>query len=306
MNKPVLLVLAAGMGSRYGGLKQMDGLGPAGEVLLEYSVFDALRAGFGKVVFIVRKDIEALFKEIVISRFPSSVPIELVYQELDHLLPGYTFGQHRAKPWGTAHALWCTRHAVKENFAVLNADDFYGFSGFKKLIDFFSNTPEDQLKTQGALVGFRLGKTLSDSGSVARGICQTNEHGFLSSIEEKTDITKTSDGIACDLDSKRLHLTENELVSMNFWGFSTEVFQLVESRFSQWLQEHHRHEKAEFLLPTVVDELVKEGKLRIKVLDSEDEWIGVTYANDKVPTQQKLAEYVRAGKYPSPLWQSFN
>lgn len=280
----------------------MDGLGPAGEVLLEYSVFDALKAGFGKVVFIIRKDIEPLFREVVLARFPSDLPVELVYQELDHLLPGFVFGRHRSKPWGTAHALWCARNAITENFAVLNADDFYGFSGFRKLAGFFAQASREAQDDLGALVGFRLGKTLSDSGSVARGICQTNRDGFLTFIEEKTDITKTPLGIQCDLDKQPTLLTGEELVSMNFWGFSPGIFALIESRFLQWLTQNHQQEKAEFLLPTVVNELVNEGRLKIKVLDSEDEWIGVTYANDKAPTQQKLAEYVGAGKYPSPLW----
>jgi len=301
MSKPTLLVLAAGMGSRYGGLKQMDGLGPKGEVLLEYSIYDALKAGFGKVVFIIRKDIESAFRECVINRLPANLPIDFAFQEMEKLPDGFSSPEGRSKPWGTAHALWCARDVVKENFAVLNADDFYGFSGFEKLASFFSQN-ELGLEKMGALIGFRLGKTLSDSGSVARGICRQDENGFLTSIEEKTDIQTINGILQCDLDSKPIALFGNELVSMNFWGFSPSIFDLVGSQFGPWLSKNGKELKSEFLLPSTIGDLVATNALKIKVLDSEDEWIGVTYAADKDKTKAKLLELNQEGIYPDKLW----
>ena len=301
MSQPTLLVLAAGMGSRYGGLKQMDGQGPAGEVLLEYSIYDALKAGFGKVVFIIRKDIEEAFKEMVVARLPKNIPVGFAFQELDKLPTGYSVPEGRTKPWGTAHALWCARDVVKENFAVLNADDFYGFSGFNKLVSFF-NTEDLSNQNLGALIGFRLGKTLSDSGSVARGICKQDADGFLNTIEEKTDIQKVNGVLKCDLDTNHQILSGDELVSMNFWGFSPKVFELVDSQFEPWMQKNGNELKSEFLLPTSIGDLVKAGKMKIKVLDSEDEWIGVTYAADKESTKARLSYLSKKGVYPAGLW----
>jgi UTP-glucose-1-phosphate uridylyltransferase len=301
--KPTLVVLAAGMGSRYGGLKQMAGLGPDGEVLLEYSVFDAIRAGFGKIVFIIRTDIRESFEKMVISRLPKNLEYDLVFQEMDALPAGFVVPEGRTKPWGTSHALWCARHAVNENFAVLNADDFYGESGFRKLELFFEKVAENPSgKFTGALVGYRLGKTLSESGSVARGICKDNADGYLMEIEEKTDIQKVHGRLMCDLESSNpLTLTGEELVSMNFWGFSPEIFKYLDAEIGPWMQQNGQDLKSEFLLPKTIGKLVSENQVRIEVLHSEDEWIGVTYANDKVPTQQKLAELSQNGRYPSPL-----
>jgi NDP-sugar pyrophosphorylase family protein len=298
--KPTLLVLAAGMGSRYGGLKQMDSLGPSGEVLLEYSIFDAIRAGFGKVVFIIRKNLEADFLEKVVSRLPASIPVDFAFQELEKIPKKARVAENRKKPWGTAHALWCAREVVKENFAVLNADDFYGASGFAKLVRFFQGFDPEK---SGALIGFRLGKTLSDSGSVARGICLQNEAGFLTQIEEKTDIQTIGNQLQCDLDTEAKILTGNELVSMNFWGFSPSIFKLLDEKIGFWFSENGMSEKAEFLLPTTIGELVKEGKIEIQVLDSEDEWIGVTYADDKITAKTRLMALKNKGTYPPNLWQ---
>ena len=301
MSKPTLLVLAAGMGSRYGGLKQMDGLGPAGEVLLEYSIYDALKAGFGKVVFIIRKDIEQAFKQAVVSRLPPDLPVGLAFQEIDKLALGFAPPPGRTKPWGTAHALWCAREEVSDNFAVLNADDFYGYSGFEKLSLFFEQN-KGKMDSLGALIGFRLGRTLSDSGSVARGICNQNENGFLTSIQEKTDIQMVDGQLQCDLETTPLKLTGSELVSMNFWGFSPAIFDKIESLFSPWLKTNGKDLKSEFLLPSTIGELVDSKKIEIKVLDSEDEWIGVTYAADKERTKAKLLALKEQGFYPEKLW----
>jgi choline kinase len=302
MQKPTLIVLAAGMGSRYGGLKQMDGQGPEGEVLLEYSVYDALRAGFGKVVFIIRKDIREAFEQYVIKRLPKDLVYEFVFQEMDALPNGFSVPQGRTKPWGTSHALWCAKDAVKENFAVLNADDFYGLSGFQKLMDFFKK-PVAAALPEGALVGYRLGKTLSESGSVARGICKADGTGFLEQIEEKTDIQKIHGKLMCDLEaSNPLILSGEELVSMNFWGFTPEIFRLLDEEIGPWFRENGKEMKSEFLLPKTIGALVKQNKIRIQVLDSEDEWIGVTYAEDKAPTKRKLTELRDSGRYPKGLW----
>jgi dTDP-glucose pyrophosphorylase len=297
--KPTLLVLAAGMGSRYGGLKQMDGLGPNGEVLLEYSIFDAIQAGFGKVVFIIRKDIEADFLEKVVARLPKNIAFDFAFQEMDKLPTGFSIPEGRKKPWGTAHALWCARDVVKENFAVLNADDFYGASGFKKLVSFFEKA---DLSKTGSLIGFRLGKTLSDSGSVARGICQQDNTGNLTFIEEKTDIQRVGNELQCDLSDSPKTLTGQELVSMNFWGFSPHIFSLIDQKIGTWLQQNGNSEKAEFLLPTTIGDLVKEGKMAIQVLDSEDDWVGVTYAEDKINAKNRLNALHKAGVYPASLW----
>jgi choline kinase len=302
MQKPTLIVLAAGMGSRYGGLKQMDGQGPEGEVLLEYSVFDALRAGFGKVVFIIRNDIREAFEQYVIKRLPKDLVYEFVFQEMDALPKGFSVPEGRTKPWGTSHALWCAKDTVKENFAVLNADDFYGLSGFQKLINFFKRPAAVDLP-KGALVGYRLGKTLSESGSVARGICKADSSGFLEQIEEKTDIQKIHGKLMCDLEaSDPLTLSGEELVSMNFWGFTPEIFRLLDEEIGPWFRENGKDMKTEFLLPKTIGALVKQNKIRIQVLDSEDEWIGVTYAEDKAPTKRKLTELRDSGRYPKGLW----
>jgi NDP-sugar pyrophosphorylase family protein len=304
MEKPALVVLAAGMGSRYGGLKQLDGLGPGGEVLMEYSVFDALKAGFSKVVFIIRHDIEAAFREYVLSRFPEDLPWSFVYQELDALPKGIPFQGHRSKPWGTTHALWCARDAVSGPFAVLNADDFYGASGFQKLVAFFENQETTAKTLTGALVGYRLGKTLSESGSVARGICQADGLGNLTFIEEKTDIQVVEGSLVCDLEAgSPTQLSGSELVSMNFWGFTPEVFSLLDAEIQNWFAQNYHEPKTEILLPTTIGKLVREGKIQIKVLDSEDGWIGVTYADDKGPTRQKLESLHAQEFYPKKLWE---
>ena len=301
MTKPTLLVLAAGMGSRYGGLKQMDGLGPSGEVLLEYSIFDAFKAGFGKVVFIIRKEIEKAFLEAVVKRLPDGMPVDFAFQEVNKLPSGFTPPEGRTKPWGTAHALWCAREVVNENFAILNADDFYGFSGFQKLVFFFEKNG-NQPGNFGALIGFRLGKTLSESGSVARGICVQDANGLLTSIEEKTDIQFIEGKLRCDVTQNPIDLTGDELVSMNFWGFSPEIFKLIDNCLEPWLKINGYDLKSEFLLPSTIGALVSGNDLKIQVLDSDDEWIGVTYAADKERTKARLLSLTQQEKYPKKLW----
>lgn len=300
MTKPALVVLAAGMGSRFGGLKQLAGLGPNGEVLMEYSVFDALKAGFSRVVFIIRKDIEAAFREYVLSRFPADLPYALVYQELDALPEGFSLTEGRTKPWGTSHALWCARHEVKENFAVLNADDFYGASGFRKISTFFQSA--DFQPGIGSLVGYRLEKTLSESGTVTRGICRANAEGFLVDIEETSEIGFANGKLSGQTSKGILSLNGQELASMNFWGFHPSVFDQLDKAFEPWLAENGTQLKTEFLLPQTIGALVKEGKIRIQVLDSDDAWVGVTYAEDQDSTRKHLAQLHERKVYPSKLW----
>lgn len=294
MHNPTLVILAAGMGSRYGGLKQLAGLGPGGEVLMEYSIYDALQSGFGKIVFIIRRDIESDFTKLIVPRLPQSIDFEYVFQELDSLPHGYQVTAGRTKPLGTAHALWCARHAVNENFAVLNADDFYGGSGFRRLAQLFKQPEAD-----GYLLGYRLDRTLSESGPVTRGICRQTGV-FLASIEEVEGLAREGNDITSQ--NSKTRLSGNELVSMNFWGFTPSIFSHLETRFIPWLEENGNSPKAEFLLPSLVGSLVSDSAIRIKVEEAEDEWIGVTYPTDNEPVRQKLRNLGELGVYPKPLW----
>ncbi len=301
--KPTLLVLAAGMGSRFGGLKQMAGLGPNGEVLMEYSIYDALKAGFGKVVFVIRKDLETDFNRLVINRLPSNIPVGFVFQELNKLPEDFSTPIGRTKPWGTAHALWCAKNVVKENFVVVNADDFYGSSGFQKLATFFNQQTESQL--DGAFIGFRLDKTLSENGSVTRAICRQNEEGWLNTIEETSDIQRKGYDLTGSTHSGKIQLTGNELVSMNLWGFTPKLFGQIDSLFVPWLAQNGANLTSEFLLPFVISELLAASGLKLKVLSSSQNWIGVTYPEDTVSVQKRMTGLWKKGVYPSPLWPDF-
>lgn len=283
------------MGSRYGGLKQLSGLGPSGEVLMEYSIYDALTAGFGKIVFIIRSAMEADFQEMVINRLPTSISYDVVFQELNNIPPGYLISGERTKPLGTGHALWCARHVVQNNFAVLNADDFYGRSGFEKIVRFFETAVSD-----GCLVGYNLNKTLSDSGSVTRGLCQQTENGQLSSIEE-VDGLKENNSIIMDCAGRKLVGTE--LVSMNFWGFKPSIFPLLEEQFCKWLKRNCDSPKAEFILPSVMGELIRISDLKIEVLHAQEDWMGVTYLSDNELVKERLSKLANQGHYPNPLWE---
>lgn len=291
--KPTLLVLAAGMGSRFGGLKQMTGLGPNQEVLMEYSIYDALREGFDKVVFVIRNEIEADFNNLVVSRLPKYIAVDFVFQELNRLPAGLTPPKGRTKPFGTAHAIWCAKEVISGNFAVVNADDFYGFSGFEQLAVFFNN--EANGLADGALVGFELHKTLSDIGPVTRAVCQLSQDSWLSSIQETTNIEKQKPGPHAGKDFA-------DLVSMNFWGFRPTFFEKLDSLFLPWLEKNIGDLNSEFLLPDAVNELLKRSQFKVKVLRSEDEWIGITYAGDTPSAREKLARLSANGFYPKALW----
>lgn len=297
--KPTLVVLAAGMGSRYGGLKQVDPVGPSGEAILDYSVFDAVRGGFGKVVFIIRHDFEAEFKEKVGRKYEGLVPVEYCYQDINDLPAPYKVPEGRSKPWGTAHATRAARKVVHEPFAVINADDFYGRDAFAKLGAFLAEAKPMHF----AMVGYKLALTLSENGSVARGICDVAADGSLKSVTEMTKIVRTADGAENREDPEHpVKLTARELVSMNLWGFTPELFDALEARFPAWLAANGTKEKSEWYIPFVVDELIHEGKADCKVLPTESSWFGVTYREDKPFVMAEIKKLVDSGEYPSKLF----
>ena len=300
MTKPTLLVLAAGMGSRYGGLKQIDPVGPSGEIILDYSIYDALKSGFGKVVFIIRKDIEKDFRECVSSKWENKVDVEYAFQDLAALPAPYTVPEGRVKPWGTGHAIMCASSKINEPFAAINADDFYGRSAYAALADAFKeNTAEDQHY----MVGFELRRTLSEFGSVARGICVTDEGNFLRTVTERTNIVPVSGGAAefTDEDGTKVALTGGETASMNFWGFRPSIFRHLGALFEDFLAKKGTELKSEFYIPAAVASLISSGKAAVKVLHSTDSWFGVTYRDDKPRVQESIRELVTQKIYPSPL-----
>lgn len=300
--KPTLYVMAAGMGSRYGGLKQMDGLGPSGETIIDYSIYDAIRAGFGKVVFVIRKAFEADFREIVISKFENKIPVEVVFQEVDKLPEGFSVHPERVKPWGTNHAILMGKDVVKEPFAVINGDDFYGKESFEvlgKALQQMEGKP-----AQYCMVGFPVKNTLSESGSVSRGVCQTDNNNNLVSVVEHTKIEAQNGRIVNlnDLGQELVVLDPNTPVSMNMWGFTPDYFEFSEAYFKEFLKENEKSLKAEFYIPSMVDYLIKNNIATVKVLDTPSKWFGVTYADDKATVLMKLNELIHKGVYPAKLW----
>ena len=299
--KPTLVVLAAGMGSRYGGLKQVDPVGPSGEAILDYSVFDAHRAGFGKVVFIIRKDFEAEFREKVGAKYEGILPVEYCFQDINDLPAPFTVPADRSKPWGTAHAIRAARDVVKEPFAAINADDFYGRDAFAKLAAFLQQPAVDDGKFHFAMVGYKLDLTLSDNGSVARGICQV-EGGKLVSVTEMTKLVRVPGGAENREDEANpVKLTGEERASMNLWGFTPGLFAALEERFPAWLGKNGSAVKSEWYIPFVVDELIHEGKADVEVLPTDSNWFGVTYREDKPFVMSEIGKLVAAGEYPQSL-----
>ena len=303
--KPTLVVLAAGMGSRYGGLKQVDPVGPSGEAILDYSVFDAIRGGFGKVVFIIRKDIEVAFKRQVGSKYEGLIPVDYCFQDIADMPAPYTVPAGRTKPWGTAHAIRAARHVVHEPFAAINADDFYGRDAFARLAAFLSS-PTEQSPAPSfehfAMVGYRLDLTLSENGSVARGICDVGEGGMLRGVREMTKLVRAGDVAEnCEDEANPVKVPLDARVSMNLWGFTPKLFDILEDRFPQWLAENGMKEKSEWYIPFVVDELIREGKADCRVLPTDSRWFGVTYREDKPFVVAEIAKLVKAGEYPSNL-----
>lgn len=302
--KPTLFLLAAGMGSRYGGLKQLDGLGPNGETIMDYSIYDAIKAGFGKLVFVIRKDFEQDFREKIISKYEGHIPCELVFQSLDALPEGFTCPEGRTKPWGTNHAVIMGADVIKEPFAVINCDDFYGTDSFKVMGEFLANLPEGAKNTY-AMVGFRVGNTLSESGTVSRGICETNENGELTSVVERTKIIRMDGEVKyMDDDDQWVATPETTPVSMNFWGFTPDYFGYSKEYFKTFLSQEKNitNLKSEFFIPLMVDTLIENGTASCKVLDTTSKWFGVTYPEDRQSVVDKIQALVNAGAYPEHLF----
>lgn len=299
--KPTLFVLAAGMGSRYGGLKQLDGLGPNGETIMDYSIFDAIRGGFGKIVFVIRETFEQDFREKIISKYKNHIPVELVFQDLNSLPEGFTCPEGREKPWGTNHAVLMGKDVIHEPFAVINADDFYGKDSFAvlgKQLSTMSGTENNY-----CMIGYRVGNTLSESGSVARGVCETNAEGYLTGVVERTAIERIDGDIQfTDENGKKVVLNENTPVSMNMWGFTPDYFKHSEASFIHFLNTNQANLKAEFFIPLTVNELITNNTSTVKVLDTTSKWFGVTYAEDRQGVVDKIQALVDAGEYPEKLF----
>ena len=300
--KPTLFVLAAGMGSRYGGLKQLDGLGPNGETIMDYSIYDAERGGFGKVVFVIRHTFETDFREKILKKYENVIPVEVVFQELDYLPTGFKVPENREKPWGTNHAVMMGKPVIHEPFAVINADDFYGRESFQVLSEYLTALEDKQ--NDYCMVGYRMGNTLSESGSVARGICEKDANDYLTTVVERTYIIRDTDGIIKYKNEQgNLQITgENIPVSMNMWGFTPEYFNYSEEQFTDFLTKNQNNPKAEFYIPLVVNNLITSGKAKVKVLDTPSKWFGVTYAEDRPGVVAKLKELTAKGEYPKKLF----
>jgi NDP-sugar pyrophosphorylase family protein len=298
--KPTLVILAAGMGSRYGGLKQLDEIGPNGEAIIDYSLFDAIRAGFGKVVFIIRHDFEDAFKARFDEKLKGKIEVEYVFQDLNDLPEGFKVPEGREKPWGTGHAVRSARNAVKTPFAAINADDFYGKEAYETVVKFLSSEANE---TTFAMVGYRMDKTLSENGTVSRGLCISDDNKNLTYIEELTQISLESDGIFYYKNDEKIALNGKETVSMNFWGFHPSLFNLLENGFISFLKEKGNELKSEYYIPIPVDNLIKSGMGKVKVLTSDASWFGVTYQEDKPVVKQKINDLINNGKYPSNLWK---
>ena len=298
--KPTLLVLAAGMGSRYGGLKQLDPLGPSGETIIDYSVYDAAQAGFGKIVFVIRESFVDEFKNKVTHKYKNIIDVDFAFQEVNTPIEGVSFETKREKPWGTGHAVLVARDKIEGPFAVINADDYYGRAGFEAMAGFLTN----QIATDHyAMVGYQLANTLSDHGSVSRGVCQADAQNFLVDVVERTKITREDDGnVYYFEEDNKTTLDENAIVSMNFWGFHPNVFDYIKNQFVEFATEHANNPRAEFFIPLYVNKMLKEGTMKMTVLESGDKWFGITYREDREEVVTSFNTLVTQGVYPSPLW----
>jgi NDP-sugar pyrophosphorylase family protein len=300
--KPTLVILAAGIGSRYGGLKQLEAVGPGGATIMDYSVYDARRAGFGKVVFVIRPDMEAEVRRTLGARYEPQLPVAYALQRLDSLPPGFTVLPGRTKPWGTGHAVLAAGSVIHEPFAAVNADDFYGADSFVALGEFLRQESPGDLPTW-AMVGYALRDTLSDTGAVSRGICRSTSHGWLQSILETVGIERHgSDGRYTDVDGVARVLSGDTLVSMNIWGFTPAIFDELRGGFRRFLQEHAGSDTAEFYLPAAVQDAIAAGRARVKVLPTRDVWCGVTHVQDKARATAMISRLVARGVYPERLW----
>ena len=299
--KPTLFVLAAGMGSRYGGLKQLDGVGPNGETIMDYSIFDAVNAGFGKLVFVIRQSFEEDFREKIVKKYEKQIPVELVFQELDALPERFTVPEGRVKPWGTNHAVMMGKEVIREPFAVINADDFYGRESFGILADYLKTLENSENKY--SMIGYRVGNTLSESGTVARGVCETDKNGNLTGVVERTQVKRIG-GAVCYRDDNGdwIAIDDNTPVSMNMWGFTPDYFNHSDDYFVHFLEENAENIKAEYFIPLLVNHLIVNGVSTVKVLDTPSRWFGVTYVEDRPEVVKKLKQLTDEEIYPSPLW----
>jgi UTP-glucose-1-phosphate uridylyltransferase len=298
--KPTLLILAAGMGSRFGGLKQVEPVGPNGEAIIDYSIYDAIKAGFGKVVFVIRESFADAFKEKFDPILKGKIDVEYIFQELDNLPEGFTLPKGREKPWGTAHAILVAKDVVNEPFCALNADDFYGYNAYKVMAEFLTHSADP---TEYSMVGYKLSHTLSDYGSVSRGICDVNENDLLRKIVETTKILKKDDKIiSVEPDGSEKELTGNESASMNIWGFKPSVFLILEEKFTEFLKNHINEPKSEIYIPSVVFDMIQEKKATVKVLKADSPWFGVTYKEDKPRVVAKINKLIEEGEYPKKLY----
>ena len=302
--KPTLVLLAAGMGSRYGGLKQLDGLGPNGETIMDYSIYDAIKAGFGKIVFVIRKDFEQEFREKVLSKYEGHIPAEVCYQSLDALPEGFTVPEGREKPWGTNHAVMMAKDLIHEPFCVINCDDFYNRDSFMVIGKFLADLPDNSTNTY-AMVGFRVGNTLSENGTVARGVCSKDENELLTTVVERTEIMRIEGKVSYkDENGEWIAIEDNTPVSMNMWGFTPDYFAHSDAYFKQFLSDpkNQANPKAEFFIPLMVNELVNNGTSTVKVLDTTSKWFGVTYSADRQATVDRIQALVNEGVYPNKLF----
>ena len=301
--KPTLFLLAAGMGSRYGGLKQLDGLGPNGETIMDYSIYDAIQAGFGRIVWVIRKDFEEQFRTQILAKYEGHLPCELCFQALDALPDGFSVPEGRVKPWGTNHAVMMGKDVIKEPFCVINCDDFYGRDAFVKMGKFLSELPEGS-ENKYSMVGFRCCNTLSENGSVARGVCEYDDNHHLVEIVERTEVMRVDGKISYKDGDKWVAVDENVPVSMNMWGFTPDYFAHSEAYFKEFLSDPKNIEnlKAEFFIPLMISKLVKEGTSTVEVLDTTSKWFGVTYAADREATVERIQQLVDEGVYPKKLF----
>lgn len=303
MQKPILVIMAAGMGSRYGGLKQIDAIDSQGQIIIDYSIYDAKRAGFEEVVLIIKKENEELFREAIGKRIEKVMKVHYVYQQLDNLPEGYQVPEGRTKPWGTAHAIMCCKDVVKGPFAVINADDYYGKEAFELIYQYLSTHQDDSFYRY-VMVGYDVSKTLTENGSVSRGVCQVNEDGYLEKVDEKTDIMK-KDGKICYLeDDEYKELLSGTTVSMNMWGFTYSIFKEIEDGMKDFLDQGltSRPLKCEYFIPSVVSHLIATNKATVRVLKTSDQWYGVTYKEDKPMVEKAIQTMKGQGIYPEYLW----
>jgi UTP-glucose-1-phosphate uridylyltransferase len=299
--KPTLVILAAGMASRYGSMKQVEGFGPGGETIMDYSIYDAMRSGFGKIVFIIRKDFAENFKNIFEPKLKGRISTEYVYQEMDAFTEGFKAPAERTKPWGTAHAVLTAKPAVQEPFAVINADDFYGKDAFQKACDFLVSECNPELYS---LIGYELEKTLSEHGSVSRGVCQVDKNNFLVSINERTNIYRESGKVVYEEKGQKEEVEKETKVSMNFWCFHQTVFEFIQKTFLEFLKDNSSNPKAEFFIPIMADKFIRERYGKIKVIPTSSQWFGVTYKEDAPQVKKSLLRLIEKGEYPEILWNT--